>query len=695
MKKGCVQKNSLLWILCMIMFLATLCGSNVKASENGGGTTFVPVTPGNPSVNIAYVDSVEIRIEAPEIGAKPDFQSVTKAETYTAYISEWQEKVPSNKSGYGIPLMENDEFEAGKTYTVLVYVEAMGRYQFSPVPEANAAFLAASRINGKQPECYAYSDTSMILMADFTTEAYLNGVDITITEPAEDLTPSNTKATVNKGACTAEILTWMKKDGGNYNGLVGETEKFEAGQTYSAYVAVYPKDGFFINVTEDGRKAFLGSSRVNGMTPYVGGPFSGWTADGSEFIFQVDLTVKEKEPTVINSIDITIATPVNGQKPNFNATVNKGACTAFVADWKVKDGAPLEGNSTFASGKIYTAYVWVEAKDGYKFDVTSTGRTNLLKNSKVNGFTPSMDSHADSGSSVILTVNIMAEEAANTILKEKKTKASYMITKSESGEKAAVFLKPQNTKITKVTIPSKVTLNGITYKVTGIANNAFKNCKKLTSVTMGENVTSIGKSAFSGCIKLKTVNFGKRLVLIGESAFSGCKVLSKANLPASVVTIGKSAFSGCTKLKSVNLGKNVTTIGDKAFYKCTALSKVMIPEKVTRIGKSAFYSCTKLKSVTLGINVTKIDEKAFYKCTSLTKIIVPAKVEKIGKQAFYGCKKLKTIVLQTAKLNAGNVGEKAFSGIYTKATIKAPAKQLANYKKILRKRGAGKKVKFR
>lgn len=694
MKRGRVLKRNMLWFLCMLMFLISLCGFIANATENGGDTTFVPVTPSNPTVNISYVDPININITAPEIGMNPDFGYVAKERTYTAYISDWKEKVNGNESSYGIPLTENDRFEAGKTYTVYISLEAIQPYQFHTSQERKEVFLASSRINGMQPRCDGYSDTFMVLMVDFTLDAYLTGVDITITEPMEGLTPSDTKATVNKGACTAEILTWMKKEGSNYNGLVGEKEKFEARKTYSAYVAIYPNNGFRVNVSENGRNTFLKASKVNGITPYVGGPFSGWTKNGSEFIFQVDLKAKEKEPTVISGIDITLTVPVGGQKPNFKATVKKGACTAYVADWKVKNGASLEENDSFVSGKTYTAYVWVEAKDGYKFNVTYTGRKNLLKNSKINGFTPSMYGYSDSGSSVTFMVNIMAEEAVNTIIKEKQTKASYKIVKLKSGEKTALFLKPQNTKVKKAVIPSTVTLNGITYKVTGIANNAFKNCKYLTSVTIGENVTSIGKSAFSGCVKLKAVHFGKKLAVIDEAAFYGCKVLTKANLPVSMISIGKSAFSGCTKLKSVTLGKNVTTIGDKAFYKCKALTKAVIPLKVTRIGKAVFYNCTKLKSITLGGNVTVIDEQAFYKCTALTKITVPAKVEKIGKQAFYGCKKLKSIVLQTAKLSTGNVGEKAFSGIYSKASIKVPANQLDNYKKLLRKKGAGKKVKF-
>ena len=65
----------------------------------------------------------------------------------------------------------------------------------------------------------------------------------------------------------------------------------------------------------------------------------------------------------------------------------------------------------------------------------------------------------------------------------------------------------------------------------------------------------------------------------------------------------------------------------------------------------------------------------------------------IGAKAFNGCKSLKTIDIKSTVLS--KVGAKAFSGINAKATIKVPKKKLAAYKKVLKGKGQGKRVRIK
>ena len=52
----------------------------------------------------------------------------------------------------------------------------------------------------------------------------------------------------------------------------------------------------------------------------------------------------------------------------------------------------------------------------------------------------------------------------------------------------------------RVDIPSSVTYNGVTYRVTSIGSSAFQDCTVLTSVTIPNSVTIIRNGAFYGCI---------------------------------------------------------------------------------------------------------------------------------------------------------------------------------------------------
>lgn len=92
--------------------------------------------------------------------------------------------------------------------------------------------------------------------------------------------------------------------------------------------------------------------------------------------------------------------------------------------------------------------------------------------------------------------------------------------------------------------------------------------------------------------------------------------------------------------------------------------------------------------------VTGIASKAFRNNKYITKVTIGKYVQKIGSGAFYKCKKLKNITIKTKKLSTKKVGKSAFKGINSKATIKVPKSKYKAYKKLLKKKGVGRKVKF-
>ena len=72
------------------------------------------------------------------------------------------------------------------------------------------------------------------------------------------------------------------------------------------------------------------------------------------------------------------------------------------------------------------------------------------------------------------------------------------------------------------------------FKVTEIASGAFKNSKKLKSVTIGTNVEKIGGKAFYKCKKLKKVKVKTKLLTkksVGSGAFKGIHPNAKVKVP--------------------------------------------------------------------------------------------------------------------------------------------------------------------
>lgn len=152
-------------------------------------------------------------------------------------------------------------------------------------------------------------------------------------------------------------------------------------------------------------------------------------------------------------------------------------------------------------------------------------------------------------------------------VKDKKTKDIYIVKKAGI---SAVYAGTAKKNKTSITIPSEVTIDSITYQVTSIAGNAFKNNKKL----------------------------------------------KKAVIPESVKSIGASAFYGCTAIKSITIPENVNAIGNKAFYNCRKMSSLIIKsEKLTqkKIGSQAFTKAGSIKYRKLTVKVPSGKYKAYKK----------------------------------------------------------------------------------
>ena len=173
---------------------------------------------------------------------------------------------------------------------------------------------------------------------------------------------------------------------------------------------------------------------------------------------------------------------------------------------------------------------------------------------------------------------------------------------------------------TKVVIPDE--LNGMA--VYGLDNGAFRNNKKIRSVTIPRTVKTIGPSTFEGCTSLKTVKF-PALSAVSE--------------------IHKRAFYNCTSLNSITFPTQVKYIEEYAFGNCYALSRIYLNAyRLESVGKNAFANVGKKCSDTIFVTgeAECIPQNMFACSTSDPAYINRAFIGisshvQIGKNAFKNC----------------------------------------------------------
>ena len=198
--------------------------------------------------------------------------------------------------------------------------------------------------------------------------------------------------------------------------------------------------------------------------------------------------------------------------------------------------------------------------------------------------------------------------AKNSKLSDPGSGVGFVVTNDKSGAAEAALSDTGNIKDKDYTIPETVTINGVEYKITSIADNAFKGNKVITNLIIGGNVRIIGKNAFSGSALVKAV-FGSSVEEIGAGAFKNCRKLKKISFGKKVQSIGGSAFAGCTSLKKVTIPKSVNKIAAKAFFGCSVLSDI------------------KIKST--GLTAKNTGKNIFGKINPKAKVKVPGKKKKL------------------------------------------------------------------
>ena len=113
----------------------------------------------------------------------------------------------------------------------------------------------------------------------------------------------------------------------------------------------------------------------------------------------------------------------------------------------------------------------------------------------------------------------------------------------------------------EVTIPAEI--DG--QRVVCIDINAFKEKRRLKTVTVEANLKEVASGAFSKNTKLSQVIFKGSVEAFSRSCFEGCDELSTIKLPEGTKDIRSTAFANCRKLGRVVIPASVTFIDETAF----------------------------------------------------------------------------------------------------------------------------------
>ncbi len=229
-------------------------------------------------------------------------------------------------------------------------------------------------------------------------------------------------------------------------------------------------------------------------------------------------------------------------------------------------------------------------------------------------------------------------------------------------------------------IPATTVIDGTTYAVTVIGDEAFGGCGGLTSVTFPNSITSIGRAAFLGCSGLTSLFIPNSVTGIYVDSFAFC-----SGLESITVEEGNSTYysNDCNAIiyknkkgeryllfgcKNTVFDPHIVAIQPYAFVRCVGLRTITIPSTVTSIIGNPFSYCENLESITVEEGNTTYDSREGCNAIIRTRdnslmagcrnTVIPATVTAINEEAFKGCKALNAI---TIPVHITSIGNRAFA----------------------------------
>ncbi len=328
------------------------------------------------------ISSVALTVVAPADGKTPTFAKISTTEyeskNYIEKISNQSNGCVWTNTGTNVNLSVNNPFDASKTYAVT--------YTLSPKDGFTFTDSTTATINGKKATVKLLNGFLFVNLTGLkptAKETDITSVALTVVKPVAGKTPTFAKI----DTLEYESKNYIEKISNQSNGCVwtntatnvnlSVSNPFKADNTYSVTYTLYPKSGYkFTSST---------TATINGQKATVR------LIEGYLFVMLTGL--KPTVPvTTISKTELTITAPAVGQKPSFTqitgtgfASENGGNNAAVYKNgiaWRDVTGSKnMTPGSTavFEDGHEYTATIVLVAKDGYKFDKSTSATVNGKK----------------------------------------------------------------------------------------------------------------------------------------------------------------------------------------------------------------------------------------------------------------------------------------------------------------------------
>ena len=327
---------------------------------------------------------------------------------------------------------------------------------------------------------------------------------------------------------------------GTVKDLSGDKAQFNANDTYT-------------NVAYNSENGIAAAEGTTGITGYAAAQFKDRTVvdalnanDGvEETVWYQNTENPDLAFNMTVTSDITVPEALNvtlGKTMKLQASITPEDATNKTLVYTSSDDtiASVKEDGTVSGLKLGTADITVKAMDTGK-EKTVKVTVKKVEKEPENPTNPAKPSQPTTktvkkGTKLIVGTNtfVVTNVKAKTV--------SYKATK--------------NKKAAKITIPATVKSGKQVYKVTTIADNAFKNNKKIKTVVVGKNVRTIGKKAFYGCKNLKKITVQSSIIKkVGAKAFKGINKKAVIKVPSKKYKAYKKVFKGKGQAKTVTIKK--------------------------------------------------------------------------------------------------------------------------------------------